>query len=162
MLPRYVVLLLLMAWVDLSARAAGAGADSAADEELLRAANIPTDGPGLLDFFRKRTPDAPTRSRIQTLIRQLGSSVFAQRERAGRELVSFGPQATALLRKAMNHTDLEVRWRRSKRSNASSARRTRPAAWRRRDSSAGASRRRRPRFCWLIYRAPKTRRSPRK
>jgi HEAT repeat protein len=110
-LPRYVVLFSILTLVGLSARAAGADAESAADEELLRAAHIPTDGPGLLEFFRKRTPDAQTRSRIEELIGQLGSSAFIQRERAGRELTSFGPRATALLRKAMLNGDLEVRWR---------------------------------------------------
>jgi HEAT repeat protein len=97
--------------LGLSARAAGADAESAADEELLRAANIPTDGQGLLAFFRKRTPDSETRARIETLITQLGSPAFAQREKAGEELVSFGPRAAALLRQATRQADLEVRWR---------------------------------------------------
>ena len=110
MLPRYVLIPLLIL-VGLPARAADADAESAADEELLRAAHTPTDGPGLLAFFRKRTPDAPTRLHIEKLITQLGSSSFTRREEATRELVSFGPRATAPLRRAMHHADLEVRWR---------------------------------------------------
>jgi hypothetical protein len=107
-LPRYVVLFLPLLLVGSSS---AADADSAADEDLLRAAHVPADGPGLLAFFRRRTPDAQTRSRVEALIAQLGSSAFARREQASRELVSLGPLATALLRKAMRHADLEVRRR---------------------------------------------------
>jgi HEAT repeat protein len=111
MLPRCVVLLPLVALPGWSSTAIGADSETAADEEALRAAHIPTDGPGLLTFFRERTLSEDERSRVEALIAQLGSDSFARRQEASAELVSFGSRAVALLRRAARHPDLEVRWR---------------------------------------------------
>ncbi|MBV9125217.1 MAG: HEAT repeat domain-containing protein [Planctomycetes bacterium] len=85
-----------------------------ADEQLLQAANVPTDGPGLLDFFRKRTlPDAEGK-RIQELIHQLGDDSFETREKACHLLVAMGTAAVSPLRQAAHSSDLEVAQRAEK------------------------------------------------
>lgn len=111
MLPRCVVLLPLVVLVGLSSLAAGSESETTADEEVLRAAHLPTDAPGLLAFFRERTLSEDTRSHLEALIAQLGSDSFAQRQEASVELVSFGLKAAALVRRATRHPDLEIRWR---------------------------------------------------
>jgi hypothetical protein len=94
-----------------SASAASDEPESAADDETLRAAHYPTDAPGLLDLFRKRTLDDDKLARIKTLIVQLGSDSFTLRERASKELALIGSGAAAQLRQAARHADLEIRWR---------------------------------------------------
>src|SRR5579872_5521854 len=42
------------------------------DEAALKAAHLSADGPGLLQFFRRRTPPGPGGERVDDLIRQLG------------------------------------------------------------------------------------------
>jgi HEAT repeat protein len=103
--------LTLLALLTLLAPVVAAESDTAEDEEALRAAHLPTDGPGLLAFFRKRTPNEETRAGIEALVEQLGSDSFSQREQASAELVLIGPTACALLREATHDPDLEVRWR---------------------------------------------------
>lgn len=88
-----------------------ADADTEADEEALRAARLAVDGPSLLTLFRKRTPDAETQAHFKTLIVQLGSPSFFEREEASEELASSGVTAAGLLRQAARHTDPEIRRR---------------------------------------------------
>jgi hypothetical protein len=78
------------------------------DEQLLRSANVATDGPGLLAFFRQRTLTDANRAYALALIRQLGNRSFRARERASVELVRLGPLAAPLLREAMRGPDLEA------------------------------------------------------
>jgi hypothetical protein len=111
MLPRFVMLLALTSVVGLPTSLPGAEEEATTDEESLRAAHLPTDGPGLLDFFRKRTLGDRARARIQALIVQLGDDAYDLREDASAELTTFGPGAAALLRQALRHPDLEIRWR---------------------------------------------------
>jgi hypothetical protein len=85
--------------------------DDEADEETLRAAQLPVDGAGLLSVFRKRTPDADSQKRLKTLIARLGSDSFSQREEASKELAKSGVEAAGLVRNATHHTDLEIRRR---------------------------------------------------
>jgi hypothetical protein len=101
----------LLAVLTLTVPASAEEPESAEDERALRAAHLPTDGPGLLTFFRKRTPNEETRSQIETLIEQLGSDSFSEREQASAELVVIGPAAAGMLREAARDADLEVRWR---------------------------------------------------
>jgi hypothetical protein len=84
---------------------AGAAQD---DERLLRGAGIPTDGPGLLDFFRSRTLDGADDARIKVLVRQLGDDAFAAREQASRKLVAIGPRAREVLKAALKDPDPEI------------------------------------------------------
>jgi hypothetical protein len=111
MLPRYVALIPLMVLMSSSASAADSHADTDADEEALRRVGLPADGPTLLSLFRKRTPDEDSQARIRSLIAQLGSDSFSEREESSEELAGCGIAAAGLLRAATHHTDLEIRRR---------------------------------------------------
>jgi HEAT repeat protein len=78
------------------------------DEQLLKTAQIGTDGPALLAYFRSRTVTAADRQRIETLIRQLGDPAYAVRERATADLVACGLPAVGPLRQAQADADVEV------------------------------------------------------
>ncbi len=80
----------------------------AADEQLLKAAGLGTDGPSLLDFFRKRTLTDGERDKIQIWVRQLGDNSFKVRERASFDLTARGIPVAAFLRPAVLDSDLEV------------------------------------------------------
>ena len=112
----------------------------AADEQLLQRAQLGTDGPALLAYFRQRTVGDADRQRIEGLIRQLGDPSYALRERATTELVACGLPAIGPLRQAQDNPDVEVA-RRAERcleriervpstdlSAAAARRRSRPAA----------------------------------
>jgi hypothetical protein len=87
-------------------------ADGAEDEKFLKAAGLPTDGAGLLKFFRDRTPSTKSRDRLAALVRQLGDRSFRVREKASRELTAAGEPALEFLRAAVkNPDDEEVRRR---------------------------------------------------
>ena len=108
---RWLLPLLVLPALGL-ARASAADPDPAADDEqTLRAADLPTDGPGLLDFLRKRTlPDAD-RLHALTLIRKCGDANFDVRERASADLRAMGSAVRPLLRDALDDPDPEVVFR---------------------------------------------------
>ena len=111
MTPRVSVCLVAVCWIA-SCSLAFAGEDSAADEQILRAAGIATEDRALLDFFRQQTADTATSQRVRQLIEQLGSDSFPAREKASSDLTALGPAALPLLRQAIRTTaDLEVRRR---------------------------------------------------
>src|SRR5690242_8875287 len=115
-MPRLLRLLpavLLLAALPLVGRAQPpAPTDGAAeDEQLLKDAKVSTDGPGLLEFFRKRTPTEKDRERAAGLVRRLSDDVFAVRQKAAEGLVALGPAALPQLRAALGHPDEEVRQR---------------------------------------------------
>jgi hypothetical protein len=89
---------------------ARADADSA-DEKLLKDNKVPTGGPALLEFVRKRFTEMISDERIKELVEQLGDDSFAKREEASRQLVLMGQRAKKHLQSALRHTDLEVRHR---------------------------------------------------
>jgi HEAT repeat protein len=66
---------------------------------------LPTDGPGLLDFFRKRSLDHVDNELIAKLIEQLGDKKPESRDTSFRDLVSYGLTAVPLLRRAANDLD---------------------------------------------------------
>jgi HEAT repeat protein len=76
-----------------------------ANERLVRSAGLTTDGPALLDFFRKRTHADTGPNQVAILIRQLGSPKVDERDRAVAELVSLGTVAVPLLRQAVKDPD---------------------------------------------------------
>jgi HEAT repeat protein len=78
------------------------------DEVALTAAKIPTDGPGLLEFFRKRTIEGADKNRLQTLATQLGDEAFRVREQASAQLVAAGSRARPVLEEAAKDPDPEV------------------------------------------------------
>jgi hypothetical protein len=89
------------------------GADDAgsSDEKRLKDHRIPTDGAGLLEFFRKRGIETMSDARLRALVEQLGDDNFFKREEASRLLALAGGRAREALKAARKHDDLEVRYR---------------------------------------------------
>src|SRR5260370_32568319 len=102
------VLILAAALLALAGGPAG-GAEpddpALADELTLKGAGLATDGPGLLEFFRKRSQGQPGPSQLKALIEQLGESQPALREKAALELVGIGPAAIPWLRQVVHDPD---------------------------------------------------------
>lgn len=94
--------------VALTASALFAVDSISTDEELVKQAGATTDGPGLLDFFRKRTVDGGDADRIKKLIVDLGSEDFDVRESASARLAALGAHARPFLKTATNDPDVEV------------------------------------------------------
>src|SRR5262249_41595568 len=69
---------------------------------------VATDGPSLLEFFRKRTVDGDDREHIQKLIKELGSEDFETREVASGKLAALGARAKPLLKAAPADPDVEI------------------------------------------------------
>jgi outer membrane protein assembly factor BamB/HEAT repeat protein len=70
------------------------------DQHILQKAKVPSDGPELLEFFRKRTLVKADRKQLEALVRQLGDDEFAVREKASAALVKLGARALPVLREA--------------------------------------------------------------
>src|SRR5262249_35572941 len=85
---------------------AAADSDSTtADEQMLQAAGLRTDGAALLDFLRQRSQPVPDRARLQALAQQLVGSSRNERDRAAAELLAIGPPALPALRRAVQDPD---------------------------------------------------------
>ncbi len=85
-------------------------AETTADMEdsALKAAGIPTDGPGLAAYFKKRTATVSTEVQIKELVRRLGDDEFKTREEASRQLMMIGPRARPFLQAALKDEDPEI------------------------------------------------------
>jgi len=79
-----------------------------ADESALKAAGIPTDGPGLSAYFKKRTTNLSNEAHIKELVRRLGDDEFKTREDASRQLMMLGPRARPFLQAALKDSDPEI------------------------------------------------------
>jgi HEAT repeat protein len=99
---------LALAVLTAAAVAAPLPGPPADDERLLRSAQIGTDGPALLNYFRQRTIGDADRQRIDGLIRRLGDPSYAVRERATADLIASGLPAIGPLRKAQSDPDVEI------------------------------------------------------
>ncbi|HZV05734.1 MAG TPA: HEAT repeat domain-containing protein [Gemmataceae bacterium] len=75
------------------------------DEDLLRSVGIPTDGPGLLNYFRLRSRGVAAPERVAELIEQLGDKSPIVAQKASGELASLGAPAVPLLRQAVKDPD---------------------------------------------------------
>jgi HEAT repeat protein len=75
------------------------------DEAAVKTAGLPTSGPGLLDFFRKRSAPSASPDLVAALIKQLNDPKPEQREKAAAELIGHGPHAVPLLREASNNAE---------------------------------------------------------
>jgi HEAT repeat protein len=104
--PGWLVALALLG-VSLS----GAADVEPADEKILRENKVPTEGPALLEFLRKRFTEMVSDDRLKELIEQLGDESFARREEASKQLILLGQRAKRHLQAARGHADLEVRSR---------------------------------------------------
>ena len=67
------------------------------DEQLLKGAGVPTDGPGLIQYLRRRTLQDAAGDKIKTLIRQLGDDDFEVREKASAGLIDLRHRAVPFL-----------------------------------------------------------------
>ena len=108
-LTRFLLASPLLLLLVPSARAADEQA--VADEQVLRTLSLPTDGPGLVDFFKKRTLRDNDKPKIQAMIRNLGHDDFDTREKAMADLVALGAVAKPLLREALKDKDIEIQRR---------------------------------------------------
>lgn len=75
------------------------------DENVLKAAKLGTTDAALLDFFRKRTPPAAPRPKIDELVKKLGSAEPPVRDAAQAELTAIGQPAVPALRTSANNVD---------------------------------------------------------
>ncbi|HEV3237187.1 MAG TPA: HEAT repeat domain-containing protein [Gemmataceae bacterium] len=78
------------------------------DEQTLRAAGLGTDGPALLEFFRKRANADSSPERISALVKELGNLSPEARDKAVAELVCIGTPAVLQLRQALRDPDDRV------------------------------------------------------
>src|SRR5947207_2576132 len=76
-----------------------------ADEQTLKNANLGTDGPALLEFFRKRAKPDTDREKLAELVQKLGDKTPAARDKAAGEIVAIGTPAIPLLRQAVKDPD---------------------------------------------------------
>jgi HEAT repeat protein len=80
-----------------------------ADEQALKAANLPVAAPSLLDFFKKRVPSTENDAAVAPLIKQLTGKDPSVYGKAQAELVALGPAAMKSLEiVASNIEDLEA------------------------------------------------------
>jgi outer membrane protein assembly factor BamB/HEAT repeat protein len=82
-------------------------AEAAADEQVLKAAGVPTTADGLTAFFRNRTPHTVERDKLQGLAKQLKDKDAAARDQASAELIGLGHTAVTVLRQAALNADDE-------------------------------------------------------
>jgi hypothetical protein len=99
-----------VAWLTM----AGAGRAAEPDVELadavqtLQQARLGTDGPALLDFFKKRTLSEADQAKLAGIVRQLGDPSFRVRQQADKDLLVAGRAARPFLRAALTDPDLEI------------------------------------------------------
>src|SRR5205814_8903513 len=70
-----------------------------------KSARQPSDGPALLDFFRKRTQPDLDREKIAALVRDLGNDSQKAAEGAARELIALGTVTVPWLRSEEHTSD---------------------------------------------------------
>jgi HEAT repeat protein len=75
------------------------------DENVLKAVKLLTTDEGLLDFFRRRTPPAPTKDRLGELVKKLSAKEPIDRDAAQGQLIAIGESAVPLLRQSANNVD---------------------------------------------------------
>jgi len=78
------------------------------DEQLLKSAGVATDGPGLLEYFRRRTPSEAEEAKLKERAVQLGSGAYSIRRKATDDLISAGRSALPSLRDVAKSSDLEA------------------------------------------------------
>src|SRR5262249_51522615 len=71
-----------------------------ADELRLKAAFLPTDGPGLVNFLRVRARGEASKDTLAKLVERLSDESVAVRHKAAGELVAIGPPRGAVPRAA--------------------------------------------------------------
>ncbi len=82
--------------------------DLAHDEQTLKRFGIASDGPSLLEFFRRRTRTDEELDALRKRAAQLGSGVFSVRAKATDELIRVGRVALPALRETAKSSDPET------------------------------------------------------
>jgi hypothetical protein len=80
----------------------------AQDEQTLMDVGIAIDGPALLEYFRRRTPNAQEQTTLRQRAAQLGSNVFSMRVKATDDLIHAGRPALPYLREIARKSDTET------------------------------------------------------
>jgi hypothetical protein len=106
--PRRLPFLLFFICVYLYSSVAHSQGGEDADVSALKAVGIPTDGPGLATYFKRRTSTIADESHIKELVQRLGDDEFKVREEASRQLVMLGPRARPFLQVALKDSDPEI------------------------------------------------------
>src|SRR5262249_55735702 len=78
------------------------------DEKTLKDAKLDSDGPTLLEFFRKRTIDSNDLALIKKLIVDLGDESFEVQQNPTAQSTAIGAPAVSLLTQAIKAPDIEV------------------------------------------------------
>jgi len=78
------------------------------DEQTLRSAGLPTDGPALLAIVRRHTLTPEAHAKVVRLLTKLGDDQFIVREKATRELFAQGRITLPLLQEASKDKDPEI------------------------------------------------------
>jgi PQQ-like domain len=78
------------------------------DEQILKSAGIAIDGPGLLEYFRRRTPSETQQAELKERAAQLGSGTYTVRMKATDELIRAGRSALPALREIAKKRDAET------------------------------------------------------
>jgi broad specificity phosphatase PhoE len=81
---------------------------AAGDEATLKNAQLPVDGPSLIDYLRKHALGDVDEEDVAVLIRRLGDRSFGVREKATAALIARGQAALPFLQKARKSPDTEV------------------------------------------------------
>src|ERR1700687_4461608 len=92
-----VVLGCVLVWVTPQAPAAE---EPPTEEQTLKAAHLPTDNDGLINFFKKRSSLENDQEKVSALIKQLGDKSPEVRDKAAGELVAIGTPSIRLLHMA--------------------------------------------------------------
>src|SRR6266542_1671211 len=79
------------------------------DEIVLRDAGIDCRGEALIAFLKQLPPDERMLGQLDDLVRRLGSPKFKERDAAFKSLIQLGPAAWPTLKKAIGHSDIEIR-----------------------------------------------------
>jgi HEAT repeat protein len=85
-----------------------ASEEEAADAKLLKDNGVTPDGPGLLDFFKRRSLSEDDQKKLEACVRQLGADDFNDREAAARKLVDADRLAIRFLQGALTDPDPEI------------------------------------------------------
>ncbi len=108
-MPRTLLLVLVLALLFPAPGTAQPAED--VDESFLRGVGLASDTDTLLEFFRHRSLEKVTRSRLEALGRLLADPQEPQRDQAQKELLLFGPLAVPFLKEIENHPQAEVQQR---------------------------------------------------
>lgn len=103
-----LTLLTLLPWSPVVASAQSANADDAYERAFLKEHGVKAEAAELLSFFRSRTLDDDKIKHIRELIKQMGSPRFAVRDKASKELLTFGVSALRYVEAATRDADIEI------------------------------------------------------